>query len=99
MLELILIYLILKLVLKIQDFHMPNIPDAERENGFPLEINYIGYVTCFVSSISHVVSCMFCVRRVYISMHVGFQARCFANAPPECSTSQHSLHSFQVHGT
>jgi hypothetical protein len=34
-----------------------------------------------------------------MSMHVGLQARCFANAPPERSISQHPLHSFQVQGT
>lgn len=89
----------LKLVLKIQDLHMPNMSDGERENGFSLEMNYVEYVTCYVSSISHTVSCMFCVKRVYMSMHVGLQARCFANTPPECSTSQHTLHSLQVHGT
>lgn len=35
---------------------------------------------------------------IWVCMLV-FQARCFANASPECSTSQHSLHSFQIHGT
>lgn len=51
------------------------------------------------SIISRDVSCMLCeMCCIWVCMSV-FQARCFGKAPAECSTSQHSLHSFQVHGT